>query len=254
MKKSLILFLIILGIFHSVTSSLAGTKPEILGFRLGMTLSEVLARAASLNLAVAQPGRRSIAGLPDSEYSPQVTLTNIGPQGSFMHEFSAPPTESRLVSALRRVDYEKHAPGEAPPVAAVKTALVEKFGRPTTVFVPTRNHERLTWLWATDGRLQTQGLGMECHSLSIYYLGARAGVGVTPNPKAEKLMNDGCALFLEVNIAATSAGVTRWMTQQAIDIAGAYRANIATHQAVQNAVRNQQKKDLQGAKQRKPAI
>ena len=222
--------------------------PDILGFRLGMTVPEVMALAASINLPE-QPyvneGRMSIAGLPGSEFRPQLKF--LGPQGAFKFEFNAPPRESRVISAHRSVNYEKYAPDEAPSVSAVKAALVEKFGTPTAVFVPTANHERLTWLWATDGRLQTKELGMECRHRQSSYDFARARGGAPPNPRIEKMMDDGCAVVLEVILVATPAGVTKRMGQTTYDFAGAYRADVATHQAVKDSVQKQNEKDLQEA-------
>jgi len=255
MKKPIVLLLMILGLSLSVASAWAGPKPDLLGFTLGMTSQEALARAAALKLLVQDPangGRASVPGLPNSEHRYTLTLTELGPQGSFTMAFSAPPEENRLIHVARLVDYKKNAPDAAPSAADLKAALIGKFGKPTNRQMMTSNIERLTWYWAADGRLLTKELGSSCRLLADEFV---RFIGTSPpTQQKEKLIRDGCALRVQAEVTAGPSGVVDVLSQRATDVAGGYRARSATYQAVQDFARRQGDKDLQRAKQRKPAI
>jgi hypothetical protein len=170
-----------------------------------------------------------------------------------MLTFSAPPEESRLVSAHRAVHYESYAPEAAPAASQLKASLTEKFGQPTEVF-QTGNAERLTWLWARDGRLLTKDLGSPCSLLEGALLNVTTVGREGSNPAKEKIISDGCALRVEVTILTARSGVVNTLSQRATDIAGGYRSRLVTYQAVQDAMRKQNEKELERAKQRKPML
>lgn len=229
--------------------------PDVLGFQLGMTVPEVIARIKALKLP--HPAGTSgvvtstVQGLPNSSHQSFITAHDVGPHGVFRLSFTAPPEESRLVNVSRGVDYKAHASDAAPAQAQLRAALVQKFGAPTESSKPQAYVEKLTWIWDRQGRLLTQSPGIACPLMMAW-----ESVGPMRAPSADiaRQIDLGCAVTMQTIITWDSAGVVTNLQQSAIDIAGRDRADRITHKAIENLAKKQGDEKLEKSKQQKPAI
>jgi len=233
-----------------------GTRvlPDVLGFRLGMTVPEVMVRMKALKPPLPH-GMGAVAisvpGLPNSSHQGFITAHDVGPQGVFRLSFSAPPEESRLVNVNRGVDYKTHAADAAPARAALRAALVQKFGTPTENDAPQAFIERLTWIWDRQGRLLTQPLGTAC---TVSMAWESVGRMRAPSNDVARLIDRGCAVYMQSIITWNAAGVVEGLQQIAVDVAGRDRAARITQKAVEDYSRQQGEQKLEKSKQQKPTI
>jgi hypothetical protein len=228
--------------------------PDVLGFRLRMTVPEVLARVKALKLPHPDSGgvvTSSVAGLPNSSHQSFVTAHDVGPNGVFRLSFSAPPEESRLVNVNRGVDYKAAAPDAAPAYATLRAALVQKFGPPTESSGDKKFHERLIWIWDRQGRLLTQSPGTGC-TFSMFW--ESVGPMRPPSANVERQIERGCAVMVQTDINFNGAGVVERLNQAAVDVDGRERAARITQQAIDDHAKRQGDQQLEKSKQQKPAI
>lgn len=233
-----------------------GKLPDILGFELGATSDYVLARAKTLKLRLPdQLTLDKVNGLPNSEHLAHLTAYDTGPQGVFFFRFSAPPEGNRVVSVQRGVDYEKYAAGAAPVASVMIEALTQKFGTPTQSSDISAYHSQLTWIWDREGRLLPKSLGTPCQMLAGRYMPTQGlGKGPPAGDHDRKLIDSGCALWMQANVTVDSAGVVQKLDHMAVDIAGGDRAGRATSQAVDDVSRGVAEKRRLEAGQRTPDI
>jgi hypothetical protein len=231
-----------------------GPLPDVLGFRLGMTVPQVLARVKALKLPHPESGgvvTSSVAGLPNSSHQSFVTAHDVGPNGVFRLSFSAPPGESRLVNVNRGVDYKATAADAASAYATLRAALVQKFGTPTESSGDKKFHERLTWIWDRQGRLLTQSPGTGC-TFSMFW--ESVGPMRPPSANVERQIDRGCAVMVQTDINFNSAGVVERLNQAAVDVDGRERAARITQKAIDDHAKRQGEQQLEKSKQQKPAI
>lgn len=223
--------------------------PDVLGFKLGMTFPEVRARIAELKLQISHAGAVQLKGLPNSEFRPIVDAGDMGPNGTFFFGFSAPPATSRLTSVHRTMDYQTQTAAAAPAAAALKDALLSKFGKPSAI---QPDIGKMVWIWDAKGGLLPRDLGSPC-SMLAGRLTPRAAPSAS-SEQSRKVVDSGCGVYMEVYLTPDAAGVVRKLEHVVIDVAGAEEARRQTEQALAGASRQQNDADLQRATRSKPSI
>jgi hypothetical protein len=226
--------------------------PDILGFKLGMPLNEVMSRLNTMNIKPSGVPQRMRSNV--GEYTPAFmavpTALESNDAGIFSFGFSTPPRSDRVVYVNRSVDYAKLA-GKAPMASDLEGALVKKFGPPTERHRPTVGDDRLVWIWSPSGQLQNRALGTPCEQLAGRF---QSNMPPLIHNQTLKIVQGGCGVVMQALITRASSGVVTNLHHHAIDVAGGVDAWQAMQAAAGEQARQKNQQDADRARQQKPAI